>query len=183
MERKTIIWIIVGVVFFVIILFGLIFTRSVFCGPSIVPQIDQPLSEEEINKLFGENRDGVTCVGEDGEPPTIVADGNLQMMGCYIKTVNVSEYNFTINKIESLKGASTGEVKSWFITKEGDTRTIRLSDHQGFVSIIKLNPPKNILPTAIKVELYVANNNGEVIGHEILFNLKKQEFSLKNIIC
>jgi hypothetical protein len=180
MEKKGMSWwvpaLIVFVTVLVIIIFGLIFTRNI-CAPNILITDDITASVEgQIAGLFDISDYGIRCVGEDGNIPKVEIEGTLKVVGCYIQTINASkDYNFTIIKIESLKGASTEEVKSWFITQEGDVINVRVPATSNKVAnIIKLAPPKDISQTNIVIELEVKDNeNGETELHEILLRLEK----------
>jgi hypothetical protein len=164
-----------------VLIFGLIFTRSIMCKSILITDDITAAVEGQISGLFDISDFGVKCVGEDGKIPKIGTDGTLKLVGCYVKTDEQNTYTFTITKIEILKGTAS-ESQLGFITKEGDEKISKISA-EGPVNFVRFAPSANLPPTSVAISIDVADeNSGETESHEILLNLEKVG-TLSKAIC
>ncbi|MFW6226027.1 MAG: hypothetical protein ACOC3V_03640 [bacterium] len=139
-----------------VLIFGLIFVRSIMCsGIALTDDITKEV-EGQIKDLFGSNKYGVKCVGETSVQE-IGADGDSKKVGCIIVTDESKDYTFKIVEIEKLSGkASEDEIKSWFLTSEGTSKQAEVSSGDTAFSFITIKAPQDVDATTLEVKIEIS---------------------------
>ena len=154
MSMTTIVVIVISVI---MLIFGIIFVRSVMCaGIQLTEQVNDGVKGELI-KIFGADKYGVSCMGSAGKDAKVGTGGRRQIV-CMIKTESQEEYNIKVD-VESLTGAKDSAVQKWIID-EGWKGDVKPGDGKDAVILI-LDIPRDAPATTLKLKIQTITENGE----------------------
>jgi hypothetical protein len=146
--------IVILVIAVTMLILGIVFVRSIMCsGIQMSDQLSKGV-KGKITDLFGADKFGVKCMGEDGEP-IILGSGGTRPIVCVIKVEDESEYNITVKDIKSLDGASKETVEEWIIDKNWEGIANPGDDKQA--NVIMMDVPRDAPTTKLKISLESIN--------------------------
>jgi len=161
MSMSTIVVIVLSVT---ILIFGMIFVKTIMCsGISMVNGIDEKVTNE-IQGLFGTSDYGVKCQGDPGQEAKI-ADGGSRDIICVINTDTEYTYSFNVKEVESISGMPTSSVRKWIMDQDA---TVTATVGTKPVSILTLNIPKKVSATTLKITLDVINKETDTTDTHIM---------------
>jgi hypothetical protein len=136
-----------------VLVLGMLFTQNIMCsGIVLTDQITGDM-ENQIKDLFGSNKEGVMCMGENNQEVEI-ADGGRRSVGCIIKTDTETNYRLTVESVESISGVETSVVDRWIIDQDWEG-VVRAGDKA--VSVLTLNIPTQTSATTLKIIINEVN--------------------------
>ncbi|UZE93561.1 MAG: hypothetical protein IB618_02170 [Candidatus Pacearchaeota archaeon] len=141
MSITTIIIIVIGVV---MLIFGMVFVRTIMCGALNIAATTLEGAQGEINKLFGEQAgEEVVCMGTKGTMDII--PNRYNVVGCgFSPDINKDfEYTFTIESafIVGTNQDIKNEVKTWI--PETLTGTVKAGPGETSYATFGIHPPKD----------------------------------------
>jgi hypothetical protein len=151
-----------------LLIFGMIFVRSVMCSGIIMTEEISSNVQNEIRGLFGANDYGVKCLGEGSEEKSI-GDGGRRKIICMIKSEEGGQYSLQLKEIKSLAGISTENIQSWIIDSGFDGN---VGVGESTQSVVTLNIPKNTPTTTIKIIIEETNPLGMQKTHISILDVK-----------
>jgi hypothetical protein len=164
MSISTIIIIVLAVA---MLIFGMIFIRSIMCSGIVISEQVSTNVQNQIRGLFGANDFGVLCMGEKGEQIKI-ADGGRRPIVCVFRTEDGGKYNVTLKEIKSASGVPTANVQAWVIDS-GFNGNVKVGEDTQTVAL--LNIPQNTPATTIKLTFEITGPNGAPETHNSLIDV------------
>jgi len=137
-----------------VMVLGIFLVKKIMCtGIVVVDDIDKTV-ENELRDLFGSQDYGVKCMGEAGQKEAKISDDGRRKIFCVFNVKDQAKYNLKVTDIESLRGASTSQVKSWILDKDfrGD-----ISAGKDTQIILDLDIPGEITETNLKITVEEEN--------------------------
>ena len=160
MSMTTIVIIVISVI---VLIFGIIFARSVMCsGIQLTQQVNDAV-KAQLKTLFGADKYGVNCEGEAGNPIQIGTGGRREII-CMIKTESNEEYNLKVVDVQSLSGASESVVNKWIIDQDWKGDISPGGDGKDEV-VLLLNIPRDAPLTTLKVKIQATSSSGSTDTH------------------
>lgn len=166
MSMTTIVIIVISVI---ILIFGIIFARSVMCtGIQITQQVNDAV-KNQLTTLFGEDNYGVLCMGENGQDIKLGTGGPRQVV-CMIKTEEELDYTLKVKKVESLSPGTKDTVVDKWIVDQNWEGTVSPGD-DNYATILMLDIPRDAPATRLKFTLEETNSAGKVKTHVGYLNI------------
>jgi len=161
MSMSTIVVIVLSVT---ILIFGMIFVKTIMCsGISMVNGIDEKVTNE-IQGLFGTSDYGVRCMGDPGQEAKI-GDGGSRQIVCVVNSDTQYTYSFNVKKVESISGMPTSSVQKWIMDQDwAGTVPVGLKT----ISVLTLNIPKGVSATTLKITLDAINKETDTTDTHIM---------------
>ena len=158
--------IVVIVIAVILLIFGIILVRSIMCSGIIMSDQISSGVQAKITDLFGEEKYGVSCMGESGEEIKL-GDGGKRPIACVIREDTSRAYSLKVKEVKSLSGVSSTQVNKWVIDSNWDG-TVKVGDTTAIVAY--LDVPKNTDATLLKIEIE-ATVDGQVETHYAYVNV------------
>jgi len=153
MSMTTIVIIVISVI---VLIFGIIFARSVMCsGIQLTQQVNDAV-KNQLTTLFGADNYGVVCMGERGQDIKLATGGPRQVV-CMIKTEGDVDYNLRVTGVESLSGASESSVNRWIVDQ--DWKGTVSAGEDNYATILMLDIPRDAPATKLKLTIQETNDN------------------------
>lgn len=149
------------------LIFGMIFVRSIMCSGIIISEEISSNVQNEIRGLFGANDYGVKCMGEGGEELSI-GDGGRRKITCVVKTDEGGKYSLKLQEIKSLTNPAQN-VQAWVIDS-GFEGSIGVGEDD--VPVVTLNIPKDTPTTTLKITVEETNPAGVKKTHISVIDVK-----------
>lgn len=167
--------IVIMVIAVTMLILGIVFVRSIMCAGIVMSEEISRGMETEIRRLFSGDEYGVRCMGE-GNQDAILGTGGRRSVQCLIRVEDNIEYNIEVQKIESLKGASTNTVEGW-ILKEGWEGSVSPGGDGKFVKVIVLDIPRDAPATTLDIVLESTNSrSGSTETHDLIIDIEPTNF-------
>lgn len=152
MSMTTIVIIVISVI---VLIFGIIFARSVMCsGIQITQEVDNAV-KNQLKVLFGADKYGVNCMGEGSQDVKLGTGGRRKVI-CMIKTEEETDYNIKVASVESLKGATDSIVDKWIIDQDWKG-TVSPGGDGTEATILLLDIPSDAPTTTLKLKIQKTN--------------------------
>jgi len=165
MSMTTIVIIVISVI---ILIFGIIFARSVMCtGIQLTQQVNDAV-KNQLTTLFGADNYGVLCMGENGQEIKLGTGGPRQVV-CMIKTDKGLDYTLKVKKVESLSGAKDNVVDKWIVDQDWTGSVSPGEDN--YATVLMLDIPRDAPATRLKLTVQETNTDGKDKTHVAYLNV------------
>lgn len=169
LSMSTIVIIVIAII---MLIFGIVFVRSVMCsGIIIVGDLSEGV-KNEIRNLFGADKLGVKCLGEGSQEIKFGSGGRRKVI-CIIKSEEPVDYKLTVKDIESKKGASDSTVNKWVIDNDWSGSVSPGGDGTE-AAVLLLDIPQDAPTTTLKITIDVVKDND--------FSTKKTHISYIDVV-
>jgi hypothetical protein len=147
--------IVIIVISIIVLIFGIIFARSVMCsGIQITQEVDSAV-KNQLKVLFGADKYGVNCMGEGSQEVKLGTGGRRKII-CMIKVEDETDYNIKVTRVESLKGATDSIVDKWIIDQDW-TGTVSPGGDGTEANVLMLDIPADAPTTTLKIKIQKMN--------------------------
>ncbi|MEM2956012.1 MAG: hypothetical protein QW041_00325 [Candidatus Pacearchaeota archaeon] len=148
MSMTTVIVIVLSVIMLIL---GLTLLRTISCGALRIASTTLEGAQDEINKLFGEEKgQEIVCMGTK-QTFTIIPN-KYNVVGCGFNPEVVTNYNYEYVIVSAISGGRdiTAEVKTWI--PERLSGTITAAPGEVTYATFGIQPPKNAPRTIIVIK-------------------------------
>jgi hypothetical protein len=158
--------IVVIVIAVTMLIFGIIFVRSIMCSALEIGDQASDAVKNELTSLFGADQEGVNCMGGRGHEITL-GDGGRRQIICMSNTKEPTEYSFEIQKIESLRGTPEDIVKKDWLLDSDWSGIVRTGTETVVIAVLDI--PERVTDTALKFTVLETNENTGTERTHILY--------------
>ena len=143
----------------VMLIFGIILIRSIMCsGIQVTDQLNRGVMDQ-VRGLFGNDKYGVMCVGESGDPLKY-GSGGTRRVDCIIKTDQAAQYKIDVVNVTSISGASEKTVEKW-IKDKGWSGNVKPGGDGSQETVLLLDIPRDAPTTNLKITFEAITNNDD----------------------
>ncbi len=147
--------IVILVIAIIMLIFGIVFVRSIMCtGIQVTEDLGEGV-KNEVKGLFNAGQFGVKCVGEGSQEIKIGSGGRRKII-CIVKTEEETEYDLNVRNVESVKGASGSVLDRW-ILDEGWSGIVSPGGEGTEATVLLLDIPKDAPTTTLKITIDAVN--------------------------
>jgi len=172
MSIGTIVIIVIAVT---MLIFGIVFVRSIMCGAIGLTSDINDNAKGEIDKLFASSGGRVQCIGSE---KVAMVPGVTNAVRCSVRAEEAAEYEFKITKIIGSK--SKEKVADWAVTS-GWKATIAPDDTET-KKILRLAIPENAPEEDIFVTVEILKAGTVISTKDLDFEIRREGI-IKSTLC
>jgi hypothetical protein len=168
MSITTVIVIVIAVVMLIL---GLVFVRTIMCGALNIATTTIAGAEDEINKLFGEERGNeVTCMGV--RSPLDIVPGSYNIVGCGFRpTVQTTyTYSFDITSARDINNQNI-DTTGWITQSLTGTKTVGPGSTE--YATFAIRPPSNAPEGLVVLDVEVKKGGQIISSPTMMLNIKR----------
>lgn len=172
------------------LIFGLIFVRSMMCsGMNIMTSVTSG-TQKEVDSLFSTQGGDVVCLGEGNDVQAVYPSNEIQKVYCAFNVQTGTKFHFTVDIShasivfkDSSSPITNETVRSWLrsaLPPNGDITVASQSDT--LVPIINMQVPKNTDQISFQIPFTVQEGSGATESRMMTFQIKSVG-AVKSAIC
>jgi hypothetical protein len=163
--------IVIIVIAITMLVFGIVFVRSIMCSAINISDELGKNAEKEISKLFGVVGGEIQCVGGGGDAVPLIP-GRVNIVWCGIRAEQTKQYEIKVKEIQG-SFSDSEELREWIVAGDDSWSGNVKPGEEAPKKILRLNVPKDADEESIIITVEATRDSEPIFTQELDFEVQR----------